>query len=291
RNNLEQLIKAISIIDPKRSSEINKIPKKDFTWKDLWPQLALISCWTDAQAMLWIPTLKQIAGNVNIQSKGLLSTEAVVSIPIKNMPYPSLAYHSHFFEFRDIDSGNIFLAHQLAKDVSYEVIVTTGGGLYRYATKDVVQVMDFYLQVPLLKFLGRHNRTSDLVGEKVSELQVIKIMEQILREENECLPMLFLKAKMIEGAGIYILYLEDANDDGRAKIITEKFEKMLCNNPYYSQALHARQLLPMQCKKVDKGFKKRLTKYYSEKNLIKDGDVKLPVLFLHDDLNELLFLK
>ncbi|MEO7292836.1 MAG: GH3 auxin-responsive promoter family protein, partial [Ginsengibacter sp.] len=42
RNNLEQLIKAISIIDPKRSSEINKIPKKDFTWKDLWPQLALI---------------------------------------------------------------------------------------------------------------------------------------------------------------------------------------------------------------------------------------------------------
>ena len=291
RKNIWLLIKAVSNKDSTRACEINDITKNDFTWKDLWPHLALISCWTHAQAMLWLPALRKAAGGVSIQPKGLLSTEGVVSIPIKEMDYPALAYHSHFFEFRQIDSGKIYLAHQLTKDEKYEIIITTGGGLYRYATKDIVQVQGFYLQVPLLKFLGRQNRTSDIVGEKVSELQVIEIMERIGREGKAPINILFLKADMTGPVGQYTLYVEGDSDDNNVSvtITTARFESMLCKNPYYNQALRSRQLLPMRYENVDKGFKERLAKYYGETKRIKDGDVKLPALFLYNELGDLTF--
>lgn len=291
RENFDRLKADIFLTNPKRCAEINKKAKGDFTWKDIWPDLETISCWTDAQASIWMSRLRQAAGNVAIQPKGLLSTEAVISIPIKNAGDPALAYQSHFFEFRNIDDNAIFLAHQLTQDTCYEIIVTTAGGLYRYATKDVVQVTGFYFQIPLLKFLGRQNRTSDIVGEKVTELQVNKIIDQMIRDDCQCKNLLFLKPKIVEGAGVYILYFEeDIRNEDVPKIITAKFEKMLCENPYYQQALQTGQLEPMQYKIVGKGLKERLVQYYRDKRLIKDGDLKLPVLFLNNELKELIYM-
>ncbi len=233
--------------------------------------------------------VRKIAGAVLVQPKGLLSTEAVITIPIRNVPQPALAYHSHFFEFRSIDDNTIFLAHQLVPGGCYEVIVTTAGGLYRYATKDVVMVKGFYCQVPLLQFLGRKNRTSDMVGEKVSEIQINQIFGKLAGDENESVPILFVKPEMQEQSGVYILYIENKEriNNEQCFTITKQFEAMLCCNPYYSQALDTGQLRTMRYKMVEKSFKDRLTGYYREKRLIKDGDIKLPLLFLAHELKDL----
>jgi hypothetical protein len=289
RSNLDLLLEEINAIDRKRYNELKAATNASYCWKDIWPNLACISCWADAQAAFWIPQVRQLAGDVPIQPKGLFSTEAVISIPIKDSAYPALAYQSHFFEFRNIDDFTICLAHELMQSARYEVIVTTGGGLYRYATKDVVQVMGFHKKIPLFKFLGRQNRTSDMVGEKVSEIQVSEVLSQILTKEYQHLAMIFTRPAMFEQSGVYTLYFEFEEDmhTHQAEEITRQFEAGLCKNPYYQQALNTGQLRAMQYKVIARGFKEKLIAYYRDRKSIKDGDIKLPLLFLAHELKDL----
>lgn len=49
-------------------------------YEAVWPGLKLISCWTDANAGVFIPELKSLFPNVEIQGKGLLSLKADIWI-------------------------------------------------------------------------------------------------------------------------------------------------------------------------------------------------------------------
>ena len=79
----------------------------------------------------------------------------------------ALSLRSHFFEFLD-EQGVSFLAHELVKGGVYEVVVSTGGGLYRYRLGDRVRVTGYYRECPLLRFLGRTGLVSDHFGEKLT---------------------------------------------------------------------------------------------------------------------------
>ena len=66
---------------------------------------------------------------LGLQGKGLIATEAFVSLPLLPDCDPVLAVNSHFFEFNDTETGDIRLAHEVEEGKVYSVIVTTGGGL------------------------------------------------------------------------------------------------------------------------------------------------------------------
>ena len=131
-----------------------------------WPRLGLVSCWGDAQAAALLPDLQAAFPGVTIQPKGLLATEGVVTLPIGD-GFP-LALRSHFFEFESED-GAIRPAWNLDVGEHYQVILTTGGGLYRYALRDRVRVDGFLGDTPCLRFVGKADAVSDLCGEKLSE--------------------------------------------------------------------------------------------------------------------------
>jgi len=69
--------------------------------QEVWPRLQLISCWTDAGASAYVPDLKSHFPRVEIQSKGLIATEAFVSFPLIDHDGAALSVRSHFFEFQD----------------------------------------------------------------------------------------------------------------------------------------------------------------------------------------------
>lgn len=71
-------------------------------WQAIWPRLQLISCWADAQAAPAAATLASRHPGVHMQPKGLLATEAIISIPIVAAGGAVLAAGSHFFEFLDV---------------------------------------------------------------------------------------------------------------------------------------------------------------------------------------------
>ncbi len=151
-------------------------PSAEFL-KEIWPALSLVSAWGDASASMFLPGLKSWLPDVPFQPKGLLATEGVTSFPIKSSHGSALAIRSHVFEFQPIETAEDLTrpakwAWELEQGRRYQVLLTTGGGLYRYAIGDEIEVTGFIRQCPLLRFTGRAGVQSDLVGEKLHEQHV-----------------------------------------------------------------------------------------------------------------------
>lgn len=196
--------------------------------RDIWPNLQVISCWADAAAEGPARELAENFPGVLVQRKGLLATEAFVTIPFEGA-HP-LAIRSHFFEFLHSD-GEVHLAHELALGEKYEVVVSTGGGLWRYRLRDVVEVTGYSGTTPSLRFLGRAN-TSDLCGEKLTEEFVASCISRVFGR-----PRFSLLAPSSNGNG-YILFLEGAaTSEG-----LNRFEEALRENPHYAQCQDLGQL-------------------------------------------------
>lgn len=135
----------------------------------LFPNLKIISCWADGSAADCIDEVRRRFPGVYIQPKGLLATECFVSFPLVGEEGGRLGIYSHFFEFMSLANGRIYPAHALKKG-EYELIVTTGGGFYRYRIGDIVQILETYPdRPPRLRFLRRRGVASDLFGEKLTE--------------------------------------------------------------------------------------------------------------------------
>lgn len=133
----------------------------------LWRRLSLISCWTDASAARALGGVRRRFPNVELQGKGLLATEGVISIPFRGGA-PVAAVASHYLEFLDPGDGRAFRADQVEAGGTYEIAITTGGGFYRYRLRDLVRVDGWVHRAPRLTFVGRADRASDIAGEKLT---------------------------------------------------------------------------------------------------------------------------
>lgn len=194
---------------PRRAGELRRRyadrPPKDLA--ELWPRLRMISCWTDGHAERSLAKMKQRFPEVEIQGKGLLATEGIVSLPLTGFPAPVAALTSHFLEFIPVSGGSPLLAHELDERSAYEVVITTGGGLYRYRLKDIVRVEGRVERTPLLRFVGRADAASDLCGEKLTP----GLVESALREASRATgvhPMFALVSPRWDTAPRYDLWLE-----------------------------------------------------------------------------------
>ncbi len=137
-------------------------------WKEIWPELKLISAWTHAQATSQASKLKELFPGVLIQSKGLLLTEGAVTLPITEAGGCVPLLHLAYFEFLD-QKGNLLKIHELKISETYLLIMSQLNGFLRYNTHDQVRVTGYFHKTPLLEFIGRDGQYSDLAGEKLSE--------------------------------------------------------------------------------------------------------------------------
>jgi hypothetical protein len=218
----------------------------------LWPQLAVISCWTDAASAAFVPDVRELFPGVEIQSKGLLATEGFMSFPLADRPGAALAVRCHFFEFKD-DSGRCRLAHELDRGGRYRVVLTTAGGLYRYRLGDEVEVVGFHNRCPLLRFTGKADAVSDLVGEKLAEPHVRAVLER-LAAAVDIRPRFAMLVPVMDRPPGYRLYIQAfglAADSPRVTTLRELLDVGLQENPYYRQAVAAGQLAPVEVAVLD----------------------------------------
>ncbi len=238
--------------------------KRDFAWRGVWPKLALVSCWADASSSIWIPELRKRLDGISIEPKGLLATEGVTSFPDDIDGTPRLAHECHYHEFLDADSGFTEVL-DLRIGGTYEVLITTGGGLFRYRGGDLVRVRGMGPDGwPRLAFVGRTGVVSDLVGEKLNDAQVIAAM-------SACGAHGFLAAD--ESRPGYDLWVEDVA--GAAGLI-----RQLRKNPYFDQALSLGQLGPVEVRSLREGWRDKLVLRLAKTRGCRIGDVKLPVLIV-----------
>ncbi len=177
--------------------------------ESLWQNLGLISCWADGASASYARQLEEKFPHVRLQGKGLLATEAFVSVPILGAEGSVLSVNSHFFEFVD-DAGDVHLAHQLQKGKTYSVIITSGGGFYRYQLHDVIEVVGQWRETPCIRFIGKEDHVSDWFGEKLEERFVANVLSDVFAQHGISPSFAMLAPDDVNGFR-YVLYLE--NDD------------------------------------------------------------------------------
>jgi hypothetical protein len=242
----EKLMTDLRRIRSSRARELERAnPRQPET---LWPKLRVISCWGDGHAELALGELRRRFPQVYIQPKGLLATEAFVTIPFAGQ-HP-VAVRSHFFEFMD-DAGQIHLLEDLREGESYEVIVTTAGGLWRYRLGDQVRVNGFVERTPSMRFMGRKGNISDLCGEKLSESFVATAIQKVTASMNPAPQFVTLAPEKRADGWHYTLFVEGELDDA---IASTRLEQELRANPHYALCRELGQLQPLQVFQIaDKG--------------------------------------
>lgn len=156
----------------------NALRADPIDWQTLWPKLALISCWADGNAAPMADKLQQQFPDIYVQGKGLLATEAPMTIPLVGIQGGVPLVEQTYFEFQN-SAGELLNLNQLKPGERYEIIISQQAGLCRYRMGDEVEVVDYHFNTPTLGFVGRNNRTSDLVGEKLNESFVGQVIEQL----------------------------------------------------------------------------------------------------------------
>ncbi len=230
------------------------------TWREIWPQLALVSCWADASSARWIPQLRERLGGIPIEPKGLLATEGVTSIPVG---LPRLAHECHYHEFLDA-AGNHLPPEQLEIGMVCEVLLSTSGGLLRYRSGDLVEITGFSGNgVPEVNFLGRKGGVSDLVGEKLAE----ETVSTAFLGAGAC-GFLATDPELLR----YEVWIEDM---AKAPDIVSR----LMDNPYFKQAIELGQLVPCEPVALRDGWMKNFSSALACERGCRIGDVKLPVLY------------
>lgn len=275
----------LELATTKRGEELSEVLAGNFTWDDVWKKLPVISCWTDAQAYLQSQHLQARLGSISIQGKGLLSTECVCSIPMSGGVFPALSYLSHFYEFREMDTSQIYLAHEVKVGAVYEIIVTTGGGLYRYATADLVEITGHIAQVPCFKFLGRKNKQSDLVGEKLSEIQVNRTIKILFVGLQQKVEWVFLASQKTDTTFYhYVLNIEMKPGENLENLqqLTCRFEQILFENPYYKEAISLGQLKALQIHVLPIGTQKKYLAQIKNNGQAKEAVIKNATLLTAD---------
>lgn len=275
----------------------NKIVENFVDYSIIWEKLSLVSCWADSDSYDMFVKLKEKMNfckkniNLEFQGKGLMSTECIVSFPQSDVKNGSIiAYNSFFYEFMEI-SGNEFknkkpkLLGELKPKEHYCVLVTTNAGFYRYNTNDIVEVTGFYHKIPIVKFVGRMNNFSDIVGEKLEnsyvEKQVLNFLEENKIKEEF---LLFSPVKNENGKISYTLFLEIKKENKKFDFkklenkikLENKLNEKLCQAFHYEYAYKLGQLGKVRIFLIEKDGLKTYTAEKSKRQKI--GDIKYRIL-------------
>ena len=160
-------------------------------WHEVWPSLQLLSCWSEGAAAAPAARLASMFTGATLQGKGLLATEAPVTVPLAAAGGCVPLVDEVFLELED-KGGDVCLLHEAEEAAEYALVITQAAGLLRYRLGDRVKISGRHRGVPLLRFRGRADAVSDLVGEKLNETFVAQALREVAAAQAFCtlLPVL-----------------------------------------------------------------------------------------------------
>jgi len=169
--------------NPHRAKELaSLLANGQFRADKVWPMLTLISCWTKAAASFYLQDFPALYGNTAVADITYGASEGRGTVGIGS-EQQALAIRSHFFEFVEEDeikkpNPTVLTGSQLQTGKSYFILFTTSAGLYRYNLNDIMKVVGWHNQTPLLEFQHKGGNISSFTGEKLTESQVTSAVQK-----------------------------------------------------------------------------------------------------------------
>ena len=222
-------------------------------FSDVWPRLKLISCWDAAFAAADADRIRRLFPDVEVEGKGLMATEGVVSFPWFGRRVAAVTSHNLSFEKVDAQSGEPIAGTAVGVEHVelgrlYGVVLMTGNGFTDYRLGDVVECVGFERKTPRLEFRYRAGGTVDLHGEKMHPAFAAEVIAKLEARYGRARFATFSPCADLRG---YRLLWET---DGGSLPVAEVVEALLAENYHYAHAVNLRQLRPVEVVAVADGI-------------------------------------
>lgn len=177
---LRREINSYLVPDPARAEEVREACclGPDRLVRRIWPHCVAVSMISTGGFTAHTNSLKAtFLRDVIVHSPSHGASEGLVGLAISdnvNEALYSLLPNLNFMEFipeevLEDEQPETVLLHQLERGRSYEVVLTTRCGLYRYRLGDVIKIVDFYKGCPQYEFCYRIGQMLNVSWEKTPE--------------------------------------------------------------------------------------------------------------------------
>jgi hypothetical protein len=235
-----------------------------------WPNLKLISAWEAGQSQSAAKELRALFPQAKFQGKGLLATEAAMTIPM--LKYGSVPFLTEtFFEFRQAN-GELFFLEGLSVGETYEIIITQRGGFLRYTVGDQVRVVSQTpSKVPVLEFVSRLGDASDLVGEKLNGAYLNDLE---IERQSEFGTHTYCILPCLTPTPHYLVLFDAPATDSK---VSNWWDQKLSASFHFGYARKLGQLSATQAAFIPE-LANQMIDFYSSERKMKQGDIKLKTL-------------
>ena len=215
----------------------------------LWPGVKVISCWDSAFATADADRLRAVFPKTDVQGKGLIATEGIVTIPWGQCHVAAITAHTLRLDPYDTETGESDSARRISvcdakAGEHYSVVLTTGNGFTDYPLGDIVRCTGHVAHTPSLAFQFRAGGVVDLHGEKLHTGHVAGIIRR-LEAKHGAFRFAMLMPRTDRSGYRFICSEDDP-------FVEEEFETLLNENYHYRHARNLGQLAPLHmCKRRD----------------------------------------
>lgn len=230
--------------NPKRARELQEILQSEgrLTPKLAWPQLSFVTSAFGGTSDFYFERFPDYFGDTP-RFGGIFGTaEGHFGIYHDfNNEGSILAIDSGFFEFIpeeewEAAEPKTVMPAEVKTGDRYRILVTSYSGFYRYDIGDVVEVLGFYEQTPIIVFRHRRGGLLSSTTEKTTEFHVTQAMRASCQEFKVELDDFCIALSAGEFPARYLVNVELAGDArlDNPKAFLERFDYWLAefNNPY-----------------------------------------------------------
>lgn len=271
--------------NPKRADELIALKKKygeNLLPKHYWPNIKVINAWIEGNFAILVDNVKyHFPESTVIRSFGYQASEGRFGIALDNSwNYSMLDLTNYLFEFipvENIDDANppVKMYHELELGKRYYIFVTNMSGFYRYDMNDILEVVDFYNKTPLLKFIQKGAGVINIIGEKLSEEQVIEATQSISAEMGIVVNNYVMYGNYLSFKYEFFIEFADAlSSDQKTLFMTKLDEKLMKLNNEYSAKRQSNRLPAPEFNELPKNSRQLIKEELFRLHLAKDGQFK-----------------
>ncbi len=184
---IRALLERRMVANPRRAAQLREIYKSNsiLTPKLAWSNLSFVATARGGTSDFYFERFPTYFGDTPGFGGVYSSAEGTFSINhALNNDGSILAIESGFFEFIPQDQWEAehpqtLLATEVKSGELYRILVTNYSGFYRYDIGDVVEVVGFYEQAPLIVFRYRRGGLLSSNTEKTTEFHVTQVMQSL----------------------------------------------------------------------------------------------------------------
>lgn len=261
RNRLEERLRPA----PARARQLTALLERDcFTVERIWPDLGAVLTATGGAFRFYTDQLRPYLGKLPIFSPIYAASEGTIGFGFSaDRPHylllPTLAYVELLpLEQVNDPQARPIPAHAAEPGQCYEIVVTTLAGFVRYRLHDIIRVLDFIGESPVIEFVEREGQVISVASEKTAEHHVVEAIDIASQLVDEPLVDYFVAPDTDRNPGVYVLALEEWQQDGGATTQVRDFlravESALCKvSPFYEEERRLGTIGPMEALLLKRG--------------------------------------